>query len=84
MDCLLTSGNSVSDFCLTTADSVLLDQPNGAGRRAHEGPAANDRDALSACEGIASYCRARLWTASQASMLDVRQCVAAPQVNSAR
>jgi hypothetical protein len=53
MDCLSARGNSVSDagdFCLATADSVLLDQPNGAGRRAHEGPAANDRDALSACE----------------------------------
>jgi hypothetical protein len=53
MDCLSASGNAVSDtgdFCLATADSVLLNQPNGAGRRAYEGPASDDRAALSRCE----------------------------------
>jgi hypothetical protein len=40
MNCLSASGNAVSeagDFCLATADKVLLNQPNGAGRRTHEG-----------------------------------------------
>jgi len=53
MDCLSASGNAASDagdFCLATAGSVLLNQPNGAGRRAHEGQASDDLPALSRCD----------------------------------
>jgi len=55
MDCLSASGNAISDASdLSRAgmDVVLLNQPNGAGRRAHEGPASNYRAALSACSEL--------------------------------
>ena len=50
MDCLSAGGHVVSDagdFRIATAGPVLFDQPNGAGRRAHEGPASDDCAALS-------------------------------------
>ena len=53
MDCLSASGNAISDasdLSRARANPVLLSQPNGAGRRAHERPATDDRPALNACE----------------------------------
>ena len=53
MDCLSESGNAISDagdFSPGGVDAVLLNQPNGAGRRAHEGQASDDLPALSRCD----------------------------------
>lgn len=55
MDRLSASGNAISDasdLSRARANAVLLNQPNGAGHRAHERPATDDRAALSACSEI--------------------------------